>query len=313
MKDKEFTSYLEGKNLAKSTQSAYLGNVQLFLAWYRGEAMSCTKRDVLKYLEYLKTERKQENITRNNHLIALNHYFTFLVQIGEAEQNPTALLKIRGTQKKKLYRTYTAEELQTLYDNYYHVFIRTFDDSHIPKNQRQQSFLSRQRNHAMLGMLIYQGLHTNELQRIGLEDVDPSRATVRIGGGRKSSDRKIPLNASQIGSLITYINTVRPQFFTYCAETEQLFFALPESGKLRTSTQNLMHTFKPITAQVKSIDKSFTSFKQIRASVITSWIKNHGLRKAQYLAGHKYIHTTETYLTNDLESLTEDITKFNPF
>ena len=313
MKDKEFTRYLEGKNLAKSTQSAYLGNVNLFLAWYKTEPINCQKKDVLNYLAHLKNNRNQENITRNNHLIALNHYFTFLVQNGEAEQNPTALLKIRGTQKKKLYRTYTAEELQTLYDSYYHVFIRTFDDSHIPKNQRQQSFLSRQRNFIMLGLLIYQGLHTNELQRINLEDIDPNRATVKIGGGRKSSERKIPLNASQIGSLISYINAIRPLFFTYCAETEQLFFALPESGKLRTSTQSLMHTVKPITKQVKSVDKSFISFKQIRASVITHWIKTHGLRKAQYLAGHRYIHTTETYLPNDLESLTEDITKFNPF
>lgn len=305
--------YLEGKNLAKSTQTAYLGNVNLFLAWYKTEPISCQKKDVLKYLGYLNA-KGLENITRNNHLIALNHYFTFLVQNGEAEQNPTELLKIRGTQKKKLYRTYTAEELQTLYDSYHHVFIRTFDDSHIPKNQRRQSFLSRQRNYVMLGMLIYQGLHTNELQRITLADVDLNKANVKIAGSKKSNDRKIPLNASQIGSLIIYLNTIRPHFFDYRSdESGQLFLPLPESGSTRTNSLNIMGVIKPLTQQSQSLDAKLVNFKQVRASVITLWIKNHDLRKAQYLAGHRYIHTTETYLPNDLESLTEDITRFNPF
>lgn len=313
MKDTEFTKYLESKNLAKSTQTAYLRNVNLFLAWFKGEALNCTKKDVLKYLEYLKTKKEQENITRRNALIAINHYFTFLAKNEEVTQNPTALLKIRGTHKRHLYKTYTSEELQTLYDNYYHVFIRTFDDNHIPKNQRQQSFLSRQRNYVMLGMLIYQGLSTNELQKITLADIDLNKATVKITGSKKSNDRKINLNASQIGSLINYINTIRPQFFTYCTETEQLFLALPESAKRKTITQSLMNTFKPLTKQVKSIDKNLLNFKQIRASVITNWLKTEGLRKTQYLAGHRYISSTEKYVPNNLDGLIDDITKFNPF
>jgi len=77
MKNK-FIKYLESKNLSKSTQGAYLRNVNLFFSWYKQEAESCTKKDVLKYLEYLKTKKGHENITRRNALIALNHYFTFL-------------------------------------------------------------------------------------------------------------------------------------------------------------------------------------------------------------------------------------------
>lgn len=316
----EFIKYLESKNHAKTTQQAYLRNVNLFLAWYKKEVINTEKKDILKYLEHLQNKRQQENITRRNALIALNHYFTFLHKSEAIPTNPTALIKIRGTHKRHLYKIYSAEELQQLYDNYYHTFIRNFNDScfasrigGIPANQREQTLLSRQRNYVMLGMLIYQGLATNDLQKIKLADIDLNKAKIKIQGGKKSNERNINLNASQIGSLINYIENIRPNFFTYCNETEKLFCCLPECSKRKTSSENLMHTFKPLTKQVKSIDKNLLNFKQIRASVITQWLKTEGLRKTQYYAGHRYISSTEKYLPNNLDGLIDDITKFNPF
>jgi site-specific recombinase XerC len=67
------------------------------------------------------------------------------------------------------------------------------------------------------------------------------------------------------------------------------------------------------TNHIKAIDKNFVNLKQIRASVITHWLKLHGLRKTQHLAGHRYISSTENYLANNLAGLTDDILKYNPF
>jgi site-specific recombinase XerD len=316
----DFINYLESKNHSKTTQKAYLRNVNLFLEWYKVEPINCTKKDIIKYLEHLQTQKLQENITRRNSLIAINHYFTFLYKNEEVQGNPTALIKIRGTHKRNLYNIYTGEELQQLYDNYYHTFIRNYESKcfasrlgGIPANQREQTLLSRQRNYVMLGLLVYQGLATNELQKITLADIDLQKAKIKITGGKKSNERTLNLNASQIGSLINYIENIRPKFFTFCAETDKLFFALPESSKQKTNATNLMHTFKPLTKQVKSIDKNLLNFKQIRASVITQWLKIDGLRKTQYYAGHRFISSTEKYLPNNLDGLIDDITKFNPF
>jgi site-specific recombinase XerD len=309
-----FIQYLQSKNHAISTQNAYLINLNLFLKWTEKEAEQTTKKDVLKYLEHLQTKKAQGNITRRNSLIAINHYFTFLQQSEQITTNPAALIKIRGTKKKHLYRTYTPEELEQLFDNYYQLFVKTFDNNHIPKNQRQNSFLSRNRNAAILSLLIYQGLKTREIDQMLLEDIDLVKATVKIrGGNRKGNERTLPLKATQIGLLMHYVNHTRPQFFNHCAESEKLFFALPASGKANTKSQNLMHTFKPLIKQLKSIDRNFLDFRQVRASVITNWLKNEGLRKAQYMAGHKSINATEEYLPNQIEGLTEDIGKFNPF
>ena len=318
--EKDFIAYLQSKDLAPSTQDAYCLSAYKFCQWYEQDVFNCTKKDVLKYLEHLQNNRQQENITRRNALTAINHYFAFLQKIGTAEQNPTSLIEIRGTHKRHLYKIYTPEELTQLFDNYYHTYIRNFQDfCYAPKlggiqvHNREQALLARQRNYAMLGLLVYQGLHTNELQKITINDIDLKKAKVKVAGGKKSNTKNIPLNASQIGFLINYIERIRPQFFTWCEESEALFFPLPECGKRKTKSTNLMGTLKALTAQVKSIDKSLQNFKQVRASVITHWLKTEGLRRAQYYAGHRYISSTEKYLPNQIEGLIDDITKYNPF
>lgn len=321
MNTDNFISYLQSKNHAESTQNAYLKNLNLFLKWLTSsgsaqankDEANTTKKDVLKYLEHLQTNKAQNNITRRNSLIAINHYFNYLLQAEQISTNPAALIKIRGTKKRSLYRIYTPEELEQLFDNYNQLFVTNYDNSHIPKNQRQNSFLCRNRNAVILGFLIYQGLKTSEINRMLLEDIDLTKATVKINGSKKSSPRTLPLKATQIGHLIHYLNEIRPQFFDYCTQTEKLFLALPASGKKSTDSQNLMYVFKPLSKQVKTIDRHFLNFQQVRASIITAWLKTEGLRKAQHLAGHRNINSTEEYLPNQIEGLTEDISKFNPF
>jgi site-specific recombinase XerD len=308
----DFINYLEIKNLSKSTQKAYLRNVNLFLDWYQQDIINCTKKDIITYLEYLRSKKNQQNITRRNALIAVNHYFSFL-EIETTIINPTSLLKIRGTHKNTLYHIFTADELKTIIDNYYHTFIRNYCDNHIPENQKKQSYLSKQRNYVMLAMLLYQGLSTNELQHITITDLDLNKAKITIKANKKTNARTLNLNASQIGILINYVQNIRHQFFNFCTETDKLFFTLPESCKQQSVNGNLMHAIKPLTKHIKSIEKSFLNFKQIRASVITQWLKTDGLRKAQYYAGHKYISSTEKYLPNNLEGLIDDISKYNPF
>jgi integrase/recombinase XerD len=54
------------------------------------------------------------------------------------------------------------------------------------------------------------------------------------------------------------------------------------------------------------------NLNQIRASVITKWLKIYNLREVQYRAGHKYISSTESYLQNDMEGLQEEINMYHP-
>lgn len=64
--------------------------------------------------------------------------------------------------------------------------------------------------------------------------------------------------------------------------------------------------------QLTMINPSVVKIHQIRASVITNWLKMHNLREVQYLAGHRYISSTESFLENEIEGLQEEVQQFHP-
>jgi len=192
--------------------------------------------------------------------------------------------------------------------------VRGYDDSHIPKNQRKQSALSKNRNVLMLSVLVYQGVVTSEMEKIEVADLDLIKATIKIRGSKKHNERTLPLKAAQIGLFINYLRETRPQLSEYNRnESEKLFLPLPEFSKKNTDSEKIKYTLKSLAKQIKIINNQSIDYKQLRTSVITLWIKTYGLRKAQYMAGHRYISSTEKYLPNNLEDLTNDINKLNPF
>jgi site-specific recombinase XerD len=302
---------MERKNHAQRTQTAYIKLVENFLQWYKYDPLNCTKKDILDYLAYLKKHTKQQNVSRRSSITALNHYFTALLQAGITDKNPVAFIKMRGANKKKLYKIYTPEELIQLADNFYHVFISGFDDSYMKyPTKKERSFLSRHRNYTMLTFLLFQGLPTTELPQISINDINLAKAKIIIKGSKKGAERTLPIQATQMGTLINYINSIRPLFLEHCeVETDKLFFSLSAEQYDKTFSKPL----RKLTKQVKSIDNNFVNFAQTRTSVITHWIQTEGLRKAQYLAGHRNIASTEMYLPNDLNELMNDIQRFNPF
>jgi len=311
---KEFTEYLQSKSLAKTTQQGYLKEQIKFLDWYNKEPINCTKKDILNYLAFLKN-KNQSSCSRNKCLGVLKHYFSYLFSKDLIAKNPANFIKIRGTKRKYLYHIFKPEELTQIADDYYHNFIRNYDDSKAHEHQKANSKLSRERNYIILQLLINQGLVSAEIARITLKDIDLNKATIHIKATKKSNKRNIQLQASQIGSIINYTHQIRPQFLdNYQGDSPQLFLLLPETlGTKRGISYNYNNLILTLTKSLQTLHPNFFNFKQIRASVITNWIKTTGLRKAQYLAGHRYISSTENYKVNDLESLTEDIAKHHPF
>jgi len=310
----EFIEYLESRDITAHTIACYVKYVELFFERVKKEDVQVTKPDVLKHLEYLKNSRKIQNNTRQHHLSALNHYFTFLLKNGIVVENPCFLLKIRGLKRKTLYRIYTVEELGELCDNYYQLFVRGHDDRHIFEHQREQIYLKVNRNALILSILTNQGITAGEFENIETGDIDLVKATIKIRGTRQSNDRTLPLKATQIGLFMHYLQNIRPQLLEYQKnESDKLFFPLPKGNQKRTDNSLLLSTFGKLIAQVETIDKQFINFKQVRASLITFWIKTYGLRKAQYMAGHRYISSTENYLPNNLDNLKDDINKLHPF
>ena len=65
-------------------------------------------------------------------------------------------------------------------------------------------------------------------------------------------------------------------------------------------------------AMIKRYEPRLTNMAQIRASTITNWLKHYNLRVVQYMAGHKYVSSTEHYRMDTLEDLQKELEKYHP-
>ena len=85
-------------------------------------------------------------------------------------------------------------------------------------------------------------------------------------------------------------------------ESERLFTGRNDIENLQNTLLHLNHALRKINPKVKHA-------VQIRQSVITEWLKEKDLRAVQYMAGHRYVGSTERYKTNNLEDLKEALNK----
>lgn len=305
-----FEQYLQAKGLSKATCKAYNFYLLDYLAWLDKEGLTTevvTSRDLTSWLHDLQ-RRGQANITRRNYLIAVRHYYDWQMQRGIREDNPAALIQLRGTDSRKLYPILSKEELESIYHRY---DLPEANDSRANRNWFKQYRLSRQRNKVMLGLIIYQGLLTSEVNDLMIQDLKLKEATVFIAGGRKSNDRVLELKPQQIMELMEYQLYTRPDLSTGTSESPLLF--LPSQAYNRhKKADNALNAWKRLSKDVAAQHPRFINFLQVRTSVITHWLKQYNLREVQYKAGHRYVSTTEGYLVNQMEDLQNDIEQYHP-
>ncbi len=314
-----FKQHLESQGKSKSTVIAYNSYALDFISYLDAdntEVENATAKEVLSYLNHLQ-KKGQENKTRSIRLSVIKQFFNWQIEQGKRADNPIAHLKIRGNKRQKLYPLLSKQELEEIYITY-----------EIPTKQHKKSKcnwfvtyrLAKQRNKAILSLMINQGLTTPEVARITLNDLKLKEGQLFIKGSRKSNERALVLKSNQIIELMEYTFQVRPLFLAYQnnKEVENLFLSTPTAGKLKAN--ETLQIWKGLTKEIKEQqNKSLTSatrfinFKQVRTSVITHWLKEENLREVQYKAGHRYVSSTEAYLVNQTEDLQADIDEFHPF
>jgi len=313
-----FLKYMERLGLAASTRKHYQTYILDFLAWLDGQNMDvegCSSRDVVAYLHHLKTPMRNggqglSNLTRSIRLNVLEHFFNYLIGLGARMDNPARHLKIRGAHGQKLYPILSREELAELVDEY---DIPKEDDPNCRKNWFQLSVLSRKRNRVILGLMVYQGLTTPEVDRLELNDLRLREGMIHIAGSIKGKERVLELKAHQIVDLMEYLSDTRSELLQYCPEScTNVFLATPPAGRKIMESYSSQGIWKRLTQDIKKEFPRFVNFKQVRASVITHWLGEHNLREVQYMAGHHLVTSTERYLVNRMDDLLEDVERFHP-
>jgi site-specific recombinase XerD len=293
-----FNEYLQIKGLSERTRATILLNVNHFAQWAETENIgleNISYNDVVAYMNHCK---KKGNKQRTLQVItgSIKHYYNFLLSKDEVSDNPCSNVDIKGVKRKILYETFAPEGLETIYKTFSATAQATGVGSH----------LSHKRNKAILSLIIYQGLRTEELARLKTADVKMREGKIFIAGSRRTNERELVLEAHQLYDLTDYVNETRKLILCFTGKnTDTLFISLGSGERFGNIMQKLM---KQLTKQ----DNRIKEIKQVRASVITNWLKVYNIRKAQHMAGHRYVSSTESYQANNLDDLKEDIGRYHP-
>lgn len=286
-KIESFGKHLKQKNYSQSTIKQKSNYTGLFLSWLESENLQTaevTYKDMLSFIDYCHLEKLSPKQI-NTILLSVRNYYEYLKKSDPEITNPAQTLRVKGEVRKQAVSLTEYTDLEKLY-------------------AEQQTTTKRdKRNKVILGLLIYQGITTEELHHLQTEDLNLKQGKINIAGNRRRNSRTLELQSFQILELHEYLNEIRPKINT--EKTNQLIISMEGKPQLKNS---LHHLFRSIKKEALNV----SSAKQIRISVITHWLKTHNLREVQYMAGHKYVSSTERYQSNDLENLQKNVEKYHP-
>lgn len=303
MNTEKYREWLIIKGYSKNTAESNITMLQRFTQWLEKENIDIAAtgyNDVMAFIQSC-NQRGNERQTIQQYVVAIRHYYSHLIYEGEISDNPASNIEIKGIKRRKLHDTLNIEELEQLYKSY-PAELETKKNS--PPQQLNQ--LARKRTKVMLGLLIYQGIRVDELAELETTDLKLREGKIIIKGKRRTNERTMKLEGFQIIDLMDYINETRKALLQINQrETKQLFFGKDKGIYFSNVMHSLMKSLKQHNNKIKSI-------KQIRASVITNWLQQYNLRQVQYMAGHRYVSSTEAYYANDIAELQAEIFKHHP-
>jgi integrase/recombinase XerD len=299
----DFTNYLLKKNYSNTTIESFIADVRKFKAWLKKENMEIENIGYNDITSYLQSFGNITQHTKGCYLRGVKQYFNFLIQQEERKDNPTEFIQLKGLKRKTLYDILNRQELDKLYSSY-----TLADETSKDKNQNwfKAKLLAQQRNKVVLGLLLYQGLDSKDFKLLTVKDIKLREGKVYVPGTRRSNEREIKLEAMQIMDVMEYLTKTRNEILKLTnKESEQLFVSIGSSDKFN----NILHY---LIKSLQQINPKVTLFKQLRASVIVHWLKLYNLRQVQYMAGHRYVSSTEQFLVNEMDGMIEDIEKYHP-
>ena len=278
--DPDFRTYLFSKGEAHNTVRTRENTVSDFKAWNSKETVSY--EDIVDYVDYCKSKGNIAHTIRLK-IKSLEHYFEYLIKEGKAKQNPAKFVKLKGGIRKIPHNLLSGEELQELY-------------------ACQSTYgLTQKRNKVLLSLVVFQAVGSSELSRIELKDVDLMNGKIYVPGGRTSNGRTLDLKVQQLLLFQDYITNTRPEILKKADNKSAYLLVNHGKGKL------LSNVISIVLRKLHAAFPKLTSLQQIRQSVISEWLKEHGLRKTQYMAGHRYVSSTERYNVDKLEGLKKEL------
>lgn len=283
----DFLAYLTvERGLAVNTREAYRRDLEAFLTFLDGKALTTVDKEILLQYLTVKKQRNSSPATMSRVLSSLRSFFHFLSAEGMIAENPTLVLESPSL-PHKLPPILSPDEARRLVEQ---------PDSGSPAGIRDR---------AMLELLYGSGVRISEAVSADLRDFDFETGIFRCFG-KGSKERLLPLGAQENHWLTRYRDEVRPLWRN---GTDNAFFLTPGGGRI---------TRQAVWQQVKRYAKRAGIAKRLsphllRHSFATHMLENGAdLRMVQELLGHADISTTQIYTHVNINRLRELYDRAHP-
>lgn len=281
-----FKKWLIEKGFSIGTANDYSSFIEkkfkIYLQSFFLSIESLEHEHLMQYIRHRKSQRVSAK-TINLELKKISYFLEFKELPNIAEP-----IRLKGVQRRIPHDLFTEKQLNEMYN--------LFPESRNPWTHEE----TLKRYHLILGLKIYQGLQVQELAKLEIKHLQLDKGKIYVPGTRRTNKRILDLKPFQILPLHEYLLTERQKYLE-AIEGNRLF-----------PVARLKRGMPRIKDMINRYEPRLKSLYQIRSSVITNWLNHYNLREVQYMAGHRFVSSTERYRTDNLEDLQKELEKYHP-
>jgi integrase/recombinase XerD len=284
----EFRKWLIDKGFSINTANDYNKFIEKkFEIWIKSflsiEGIESLEHEhVMQYIRHRKAQGVQAK-TINLELKKISYYLDFKELPNVAEP-----IRVKGVQRRIPHDLFTEKQLDDIYNRF------PESRNHWTHDNTLKTY------HLILGLKIYQGLQEQELSKLEISHLRLDKGKIYVPSTKRTNKRILDLKPFQILPFHEYLLIERASLKEEI-EGNYLFHA----KRLKRGLPRIKH-------MINRYEPRLTCLLQIRSSVITNWLKYYNLREVQYMAGHRFVSSTERYRTDNIEDLQKELEKYHP-
>jgi integrase/recombinase XerD len=292
MKEETFNDYLIRSGITPGMYiNRMLNLLKPYLEWLQNQQINIQAAQYKHLMDFIGHMQQQgkSKFHINRTLQTISHYYQH-----KELPNIAQTTRIRGLPKSQPRNLLDEEVLESIYESY---------------QAKPAAGIYHHSDKIILGMIIYQALDMREFLGIELHHLQLEKGIIYLGERRQKRARYIPLRANQVLSLDRFIREIRPGITM--KDSQRLFS--PQADDYSLLHWQFKQLSKKVKQQIKEqLDIPIDKLSQLRQSRIAIWVKEEGLRKAQYLAGFRNVSSAERYQKASLEDLKKQVQTHHP-
>ncbi len=273
------TDFLASLDIRQSSKSTYGRQLKEFFAWSVAQGVQAYDRElILRYKEYLKTDRGLAALTMSGYLTAVRRYFEWL----ETKQVHRNIARgIKGPARK---RGFKKDSL-------------TVEQSKDVLSSIKRTTLTGKRDFALINLMIRTGLRTIEVARALREDMSSQGGETVLfihGKGRDSKDELVLLTPATLEPILAYLKARKS------VKNEDPLFAYHSTKNFGEglTTRSVSRIVKTRLKGIDLDDARLTAHSLRHTAITLSLLAGATAQEARVMARHADINTTLIYAHN---------------